>query len=428
MNILFNIAFALFLFFYAPLFIFKKRRRKGIRIRLGIYSKDLISRLASRKNIWIHAVSVGEVIAAAPLIENIRQRHIGYRIILSTVTETGNSAARKILLKDDIDLYLPFDLSFITRKVMGYIKPVFLILTETELWPNLILAAHKMNSKIFLVNGRISDSSFKRYRIAKALLAPVLRNIDLLCMQTQEYKERIVSLGAHRSRTVVSGNMKFDSAFLDDVSDQHREMLKEILCLHSGERLMVAGSTHPGEEDIMLSAYNKLKTQFTGLRLIIAPRHIERAHDITQIAKRLRLESALFSCLAKGGRVSPENIIILDVIGKLKDIYSIAEIVFVGGSMVKRGGQNIVEPAVFAKPIVVGPYTYNFRDIIDMFLEKQAVMIAETEGFLVGVIDGLLKDRDLAKRLGQRARSVVESNRGAAERTLRFIENEGVFL
>ena len=191
---------------------------------------------------------------------------------------------------------------------------------------------------------------------------------------------------------------------------------------------MVAGSTHPGEEDIMLSAYNKLKTQFTGLRLIIAPRHIERAHDITQIAKRLRLESALFSCLAKGGRVSPENIIILDVIGKLKDIYSIAEIVFVGGSMVKRGGQNIVEPAVFAKPIVVGPYTYNFRDIIDMFLEKQAVMIAETEGFLVGVIDGLLKDRDLAKRLGQRARSVVESNRGAAERTLRFIENEGVFL
>ena len=428
MNILFNIAFALFLFFYMPLFIFKKRRRKCICIRLGIYSKDLVSRLSSRKNIWIHAVSVGEVIAAAPLVKNIRQRYPEYRIVLSTVTETGNSAARKILSKDDIDLYLPFDLSFITRKVMDYIKPAFLVLTETELWPNLILTAHEMNVKVVLVNGRISDSSFKRYKIVRPFLVSVLRNIDLLCMQTQEYGQRMVLLGARRTRVVISGNMKFDSAFLGDVSDQHREILRQTLCLHSGEQLIVAGSTHPGEEDIILSAYNKLQIQFPELRLIIAPRHIERAHDIMNAVQRLRLDAVFFSRLPKESRTVSAHVVIIDVIGRLKDIYSIADIVFVGGSLVRKGGQNMIEPAVFAKPIILGPYTHNFRDIVDMFLEKQAVMIAESEGPLVGVIEGLLKDKDSAKRLGQKARSVVESNRGAAERTLRFIENEGVFL
>ncbi len=397
-------------------------------MRLGIYSSDLVSRLAGRKNIWIHAVSVGEVIAVAPLIENIRQRHPGCRIVFSTVTETGNSAAKKILLKDDIDLYLPFDLSFITRKVIDYIKPVFLVLTETELWPNLILTAHKMNVKIFLVNGRISDSSFRRYKIARPFLASALRNIDLLCMQTEEYGQRMALLGAHRSRVAVSGNMKFDSAFLDDISDQRREILRQTLCLHSGERLMVAGSTHPGEEDIILSAYNKLKTQFPQLRLIMAPRHIERAHDIMNIVERLQLDAVFFSRLSEANRAVSAHVVIFDVIGRLKDLYSIADIVFVGGSLVRKGGQNMIEPAVFAKPIVLGPYTHNFRDIVDMFLEKQAIVIAESEESLVVVIEGLLKDKDSAKRLGQKARSVVESNRGAAERTLKAIENEGIFL
>ena len=411
-----------------PLFLFKKRRRKGIGIRLGIYNRDLISRLAGRKNIWVHAVSVGEVIAVAPLIENIRQRYPEYRIVFSTVTETGNSAARKILLKDDIDLYLPFDLSFITRKVIGYIRPVFLILTETELWPNLILTAHKMNVKIFLVNGRISDSSFRRYKIARLFLAPALRNINLLCMQTQEHKERMVLLGAYRSRAAISGNMKFDSAFLDDISDRHREILRETLCLRSGERLIVSGSTHPGEEEMVLRAYNKLKAQFPGLRLIIAPRHIERAHDIMNIVQRLHLDAVFFSRLSEENQVVSGHVVIIDIIGRLKDLYSIADIVFVGGSLVRKGGQNMIEPAVFAKPIVLGPYTHNFRDIVNIFLEKHAVMIAESQGSLTGVIEGLMKDKDLAKSLGQRARLVVESNRGAAERTLRLIENEGVFL
>ena len=266
-------------------------------LRLGIYSRHLISRLSGRKNIWIHAVSVGEIIAVAPLVENIRLKHPGYRIVFSTVTETGNIAATKILSEDDIALYLPFDLSFIVRKAIGYIRPSFLVITETELWPNLILTARKMGVKVFLVNGRISDSSFKKYRIAMGLLAPVLRHINLICMQTEEYSQRIISLGAYRQRVFVSGNMKFDSAFLGYVSCQKSEALKSMLCLDQDSRLMAAGSTHPGEELIVLSSYKKLKPEFPGLRLIIAPRHVERAHEVMQAAQHLRLDAVLFSLM-----------------------------------------------------------------------------------------------------------------------------------
>jgi len=191
---------------------------------------------------------------------------------------------------------------------------------------------------------------------------------------------------------------------------------------------MVAGSTHPGEEYMILNAYKRLKPEFPGLMLIIAPRHIERAREIMQTAQRLRFKAELFSRLSKVNSMSPRKIVVLDVIGRLKDIYSISDIVFVGGSLVKKGGQNMVEPAVFSKPIILGPYTYNFRDITDMFLKNQAVMIAKSQGSLESIIRGLLKDESLAKRLGEKARSVIESNRGAAERTLKAIEDEGVFL
>jgi 3-deoxy-D-manno-octulosonic-acid transferase len=427
MTILYNIVFIVFLFFYIPVFLFKKKKREGIGIRFGIYSKGLITKLSGRKNIWVHAVSVGEVKAAAPLLNIIRQRHPGYRIVFSTVTETGNTAAASILSKDDISLYLPFDISFIIRKVISYINPFFLIITETEIWPNLISTAHKMGIKTFIVNGRISDSSFIKYRLARPLLAPVLRCIDLFCMQTGEYAQRIISLGAYAQRVVVSGNMKFDSAFLDDVSCQGAEMLRDMLCLDHDSRLMVAGSTHPGEELMILNAYSRLKREFPGLRLIIAPRHVERAHEITQTANHMNFKTDLFSRLSSENSMPSENVVVIDVIGKLKDVYSISDIVFIGGSMVKKGGQNMIEPAVFSKPIILGPYTYNFRDITDMFLKNHAVVIAESPASLEETARGLLKDEDSAKRLGQKARSVVESNRGASERTFKAIEDEGVF-
>ncbi|MFA5369336.1 MAG: 3-deoxy-D-manno-octulosonic acid transferase [Candidatus Omnitrophota bacterium] len=428
MNILYDIAFVVFLFFYLPVFLFRGKRRKGIFIRLGFYPKQLRMELKDKNNIWFHAVSVGEVLAAAPLIKALHEGYPGYRVVLSVVTETGYCAAKKILPDNDIALYLPFDLTFIVRKVIGYIRPVFLIITETELWPNLILSAHSMKIKVFLVNGRISDKSFRRYRAIKGLLFPVMECVDIFCMQTREYARRIESLGACRDRIAVLGNMKFDSACQGDVSDEYVKFLTNALCLEPGQRLIVAGSTHRGEEEMILGAYAQLKESHAGLRIIIAPRHIERYREIACLVRRSGLEPVFFSRLRDEALISPDQVVIVDIIGMLKAVYSIAYLVFVGGSLIKHGGQNMVEPAVFAKPIILGPHTFNFRDIVAMFLEQEAVMIAEDRACLKNIMSCLLRDKVMAETLGQKAALVVKSNTGAAQRILHIIENETVFL
>jgi 3-deoxy-D-manno-octulosonic-acid transferase len=433
MNILYDIAFVFFLFFYAPVFFFKKRKRHGIGLRLGFYPKELINKLSGRKNIWIHAVSVGEVIAVSPLVKAMREKYPAHRIVFTTVTETGNTAAQKILSNNDIALYLPFDLGFIVGRVISFIRPCLLVITETELWPNLIMRPSEYRIKVFLVNGRISDSSFKKYKIVKPLLSSIIKKIHLACMQTTSDKNRILRLGAVNRKTVVLGNMKFDSALLNICSGHERQHLQEVLNLNG--QLIVAGSTHKGEEEIILEIYKKLKIKFPGIVLVIAPRHIERAIEIAHIADREGLKSLYFSKImtanypAKAAPTAyPDSVIILDVIGMLKNLYSLAEIVFIGGSLVKKGGQNIIEPAVFSKPVIIGPYTHNFRDIVEMFLREEAVIIVKSKAMLLNKLDLLLKDETLCSRLGRKARLVVETNKGIAEQTLSLIENENVFL
>jgi 3-deoxy-D-manno-octulosonic-acid transferase len=433
MNIIYDILYIVFLFFYVPTFFFKKRKRHGIGLRLGFYPKELINKLSGKKNIWIHAVSVGEAMAVSPLVKAIHEKYPAYRIVFTTVTETGNTAAKKFLSENDIALYLPLDLGFIVEKVISIIRPRLLVITETELWPNLIMRASKYRIKIFLVNGRISDSSFKKYKIVKPLLSSVIKKIHLSCMQTTSDKNRILHLGAADRKTVVLGNMKFDSALLDACSGQERQYLQEALNLNG--QLIVAGSTHKGEEEIILEIYKKLKIKFPGIVLVIAPRHIERAKEIAQIAGREGLKPLYFSKImtsnypAKAAPTAyPDSVIILDVIGMLKNLYSLAEIVFIGGSLVKKGGQNIIEPAVFSKPVIIGPYTHNFRDIVEMFLREEAVVVVKSKSMLFNKLNLLLKDETLCSRLGRKARLVVEENRGIAEKTLSLIENEKVFL
>ncbi|MDD5504249.1 MAG: 3-deoxy-D-manno-octulosonic acid transferase [Candidatus Omnitrophica bacterium] len=428
MNILYDIAFIFFLFFYLPVFFLKRRKREGILIRLGFYPKSLKALLADKKNIWVHAVSVGEVLAAGPLIKALHENRPGYRVVLSVVTETGYRAAKKILPDKDIALYLPFDLSFIVKKALGYVRPVLLILMETELWPNLILFAHKMKVKVFLVNGRISDKSFKKYRVIRSLLSPAVKRVGAFCMQTQEYAERIKFLGAPAEKIKVTGNMKFDGVFQGGISSGGcAGPLAEALNIEPGQRLIVAGSTHQGEDELILNAWANLKKNHTGLKLVIVPRHIERCQDIARLVRRLGCQPVFFSRLQKGARVSSGQVVVVDVIGILSSIYGIAYMVFVGGSLVRRGGHNIVEPAALSKPIILGPHTFNFRDMVAVFLEKEAVVIAKDGSSLERIMEGLLKDETRAERLGQKAALVVKSNTGAAQRTLRIIEHEAIF-
>ena len=429
MSILYNIVFIIFAFFYLPIFLFKGKRRQGIGLRFGAYSKQLVKSLGGKKNIWIHAVSVGEVMAVLPLIKLIRERHPDYRIVITTVTETGNSAAKRIKRDDEIVLFLPFDITFVIKKVIRYIAPIVLIIVETELWPNLIREIARSRIKIFLVNGRISDNSLGKYRLIKPLLKNMLAKISLFFMQTEEQRIRIISLGADASRVTVSGNMKFDNVSSNDSSKQDKEKIRLLLGLDACDRLFIAGSTHPGEEEIVLNSYIELKEKFSNLRLLIAPRHIDRAKEIQRLIIDLGLIPVFVSSLfGASSNATNKDILILDTIGQLRSFYNIAETAFVGGSLIKRGGQNMIEPAAFAKPLLLGPHTDNFRDIVEMFLKNSAIIVVEDEEALTESLRGLLSDATLRDSLGRSAQLVVQSGRGATMRILQSIEDEKIFL
>ena len=446
MTIIYDLIFLVFAIFYIPVFLFRKRKRRGLGLRLGLYPKGLAQGLKGPgENIWIHAVSVGEVMAVSSLFAGLRDRYPGSRLVITTVTETGNAIARKLASQQDIVLFLPFDISFIVGKVISYIKPALLIITETELWPNLIRGAHNNKIPILLVNGRISDKSFRGYRVIRFMLRPVLRKITLFLMQTEADRDRIVSLGADISKVKVAGNVKFDNNLSLTISEQEKRDISSGLNLKEGERLFVCGSTHPGEEEIIISSYLKLKNRYKDLRLLIAPRHIERAAEVENIVKEhglapvrisqlksstiydiqraaARISAAkLASAAEKVRRHTTYEIFILDAIGQLKNFYSIADVVFIGGSLVKKGGQNMIEPAAFARPILFGPHTFNFRDIVSAFLREEAAIVVKDEGALEKTVSMLLEDPAWCRRLGHNAKQLVEANKGASEKTLAAI-------
>ncbi len=429
MGILYNIVFIVFAFFYIPVFLFKRRKREGMYLRFGKYPKELIKRLSASKNIWIHAVSVGEVMAIEPLVRLIRQRHPGYRIVITTVTETGRHAAERLVSDNEIVLFLPFDISFIVRRAIRYIMPASLVIAETELWPNLIREAKAAGIKVFIVNARISDNSAGKYRLIKPILKSLFSKVEFICAQTQAQKERFESLGAEPSRIAVSGNMKFDSAFLKDLLLADKERLKQNLNISSKAKIFLAGSTHPGEEKMILDSYKELKRKFAGLRLIIAPRHIERAEEIEKLIRDFKLRPLCASKAPRpGSRLSGEEVLILDTIGRLKELYSIADIVFVGGSLINRGGQNMIEPAVFARPILTGSFTHNFRGVVELLKQRHGIIEVKGRNSLTEYAGRLLRDAETANNIGRNAKRAVESSRGAVERILKAIEDEKVFL
>jgi 3-deoxy-D-manno-octulosonic-acid transferase len=259
--------------------------------------------------------------------------------------------------------------------------------------------------------------------MVKFMLRPLLEKISLFLMQTESDKERMISLGADPSRVMVSGNMKFDSAVSADLGKEEKRKISSLLGLREKERLLVAGSTHPGEEEIIISAYINLKRGFKDLRLLIAPRHIERAAEIESLVSVRGLKPVKISELsASRSQLSADCIFILDTIGQLKSFYSIASIVFIGGSLIRKGGQNMIEPAAFARPILFGPYTFNFQDITSIFLKEEAAMMVKDAQDLERAAYRILKDRGLSVELGDKARTVVEDNRGASDLTLASID------
>lgn len=426
MFLVYDLIFLFFAIIYLPFLIFRRKFHQGFFSRLGILPK----RLKLNQPIWIHAVSVGETMAIRGLVEVLRKKYPFKKFAISTVTPTGNKIARSIASQEDFVFYLPLDLSIAVKKVLKRIDPGLFIIVETELWPNLISYVHQAGIPIIVLNGRLSDRSFRGYRIIRFLVGPILNKVNLFCVQTELDSLRLMGLGVVKDKIKITGNMKFDIADYPDLKKDYTDY-KLKLGLEVQDKLLVAGSTHPGEEEMILGAYKKLLKDFSSLRLLIAPRHPERTKDIEKIILRYGFNPIRISQLneqtntlpaGRQERTNEQTVFILDTIGQLLSFYPIADIVFVGGSLVKRGGHNILEPAIFEKPILFGPYMFNFRDIAGIFLKSQAAILVHDTEQLNKNIANLLNHPIKQRQLGQRAKDILLNNRGSVNRNVKWID------
>jgi 3-deoxy-D-manno-octulosonic-acid transferase len=380
----------------------------NVRERLG----RVPAGVAGGPSIWVHAVSVGEILAARPLVAALKERFPRYRLVVSTTTRTGHAVARRQMAAAGALLYAPFDWPGPVRRTLAAVNPVLLILVETEIWPNLIHEARRRGARVALVNGRISVRSFGRYRRVRRWLSRVLAEVDLFLMQGKAHADRLEELGAPANRVRVLGNLKFDAPAPAALPQD----LARLLASRAGRPLWVAGSTVAGEEASVLRAFGVASERVPGLGLLLAPRHPERFGEVAAL-----VEAAGFACQRRSARDtvwSPGAVLLLDTLGELAHVYPIASVVFVGGSLVPAGGHNILEAAVAGRAVVVGPHMENFREIADTFRAEDAFVEVATAEALGHAVGELLGDDARRRDLGERARSLVEQNRGALQRTV----------
>jgi 3-deoxy-D-manno-octulosonic-acid transferase len=361
--------------------------------------------------IWVHAVSVGEVLAARPLVERLKERFPSRPVFVSTTTMTGNAVARRSLTQADGLFYAPFDWPRPVRRALARVRPKLLVLVETEIWPNLIHEARRSGARIAIVNGRISPRSFRRYLWLGRMLARVLAEVDLFLMQSDAHADRIRGMGAPPDRVHTSGNLKYDALGRAGASAELRALVAP-----TEAPLFVAGSTMAGEEAAVLGAFAALREHFPAARLILAPRHPERFDAVFDLVTARGLR-----CARRSGLVHPwqdAEVLLLDTLGELASVYSLASVVFVGGSLVPTGGHNVLEAAVYGKAVIVGPHMHNFQEIADLFRAEEAlVSVASPEALANAVVD-LTRDDARRERIGRAGRALVERHRGAVDRTV----------
>jgi 3-deoxy-D-manno-octulosonic-acid transferase len=378
--------------------------------------------LDADESIWIHAVSVGEVLTARALLPELRERYPKLRLFLSTTTMTGQQIARNNLQYVDEVFYFPFDFAFIVNRTLRLVRPRLFIMMETEIWPNLLRACARAGVKTMLVNGRISSRSYPRYRLARPFFRRVLLHVDRFCMQSDESARRIIDIGADRRRVAVTGSLKFDSLELPGApsGDRGRNRVLRYFRIAPDRPVIIAASTRKGEEAAVLEAFQRIRATMTNALLIIAPRKPPQFDEVERLARRAGWNVARRSEL----RVDAEpghDIVILDTVGELAQLYQVATVVFVGGSLVDTGGHNILEPAIFGKPIVFGPHMQNFAEIARTFLDNGAAIQVRTGRELGPALLDLLGDPVRRASLGAAARALVEANRGARIKSLTAI-------
>ncbi len=407
---------------YLPHYLRRARREhRGLHLgaRLGA-RPPLPGKVDERApRIWVHAVSVGEVNAMRPLIAELVAQ--GKAVFLSTTTETGNKLAQKLFGSSVSVFYFPLDLQSTCRRSLRHIRPSLVLVAETEIWPNFILAVRRRGIPLMLVNGRFSDRSFRRYRRFRRLLAPLLGQFDHLCMQSRQDRARMLELGAPTEKVHLAGNLKYDYQLAADLEKTRlAERLAGLLRASGDEMIWLCGSTREGEESLLLETYVKLRREFPALRWLLAPRHPHRAEEIALLLRQAGLRVLRRSEMAHVTKGAPD-VIILDSIGELAYLYQVADLVFIGGSLIDTGGQNPIEPAHFGKPILFGPYMGNFAEISQTFVQSYAALQVQSSEELRARLRDLIRDPSARKWLATNARKVVRENQGALKRTLELV-------
>lgn len=409
-----------------PLVLITDKRRKTVLYRLGLMPlpkaiRQNRSQHPHNRPIWIHALSVGEVLSAVPLIKELKSCFKHQYIVFSASTKTGFEIANK-LFKENVDaiFFFPYDLLISVKHIAAKVEPAIVIIVESDIWPNFLFEMKRRNIPVILVNARLSRKSYFGYKLFLFFFKRLFLSFSKICVQSSEDARRFSLLGIPPARITITGNIKFDQQY-DFAGREEMEKLRQSLLVKPSQKILLAGSTHYGEEAILLDAFSRLKKKYPDLILIIVPRNPDRAGSVCRICKSAGLFAVTMSDLEE--KKSGPDVIVVDRIGTLKMLYAAADIAFVGGSLVRSGGHNPLEPAAFSRPIIFGPDMSDFADISDMLISSGgAISVQDAEG-IYDIVSELLTDNQKAGEMGSIALKVFNANKGAVKKTLNTIEH-----
>ena len=420
---LYNILLLIYWATLIPMLIYRLIHEEGfyqrIKQSIGFLPEELKEKISNRHAIWVHAASVGEIVAASPIVREMRKTHPNEVIIVSVVTATGFRMAHQIIKGADGILYFPLDLPYLTDRILTIVKPRAIVLVETEIWPNFLRIAARKNIPVMMMNGRISRRSSSRYRMITFFTRRVLSTIYVFCMQSRIDAQYIIDIGADPNKVIVTGNTKYDQTYGIVTDEEKKRYLKELGFDENTYPIMIAGSTHRGENSPVYKAFVKIRDHFPGAKLIIAPRYIHQADLIYDEGVKHGVTMVKRSDMVAGKQIAgPYDGVLLDTIGELGRVYSLGDLIFVGGSLAHIGGHNILEPAAHGKPIVVGPNMFNFVEIFDLLSSRGAcVMVRNEEEFIDTCLDILIHP-EKAEEMKRHCLEIVEENQGATKKNL----------
>jgi 3-deoxy-D-manno-octulosonic-acid transferase len=420
MYILYNTILLVAAILGIPYYFFKMaftgKYRKSLIPKLGGRQAQILANLKNTSRVWVHAVSVGEVTAAAPIVASLKQIRPEVEIIFSTSTETGQEMAHRLVKYVDAFIYFPLDIPCVIRKMIRLVNPGVFVMVETELWPNFLKVCSLRNIKTLMVNGRVSPRSFPKYQLTKVFWKRVLANLCAAGMIARIDADRIKNIGMDAGKIQILGNAKYDALAAMASPELHKE-IADLFNVREEERFFVVGSTHQGEEEVIIKVYKELIKKYPDFKLIIVPRHIERTKEVIDLLHKYNLDDLITVTEVKNGKNrQKERIIVVDVIGVLFKVYSLAEVVYCGGSLVPKGGQNILEAAAWGKVIFYGPSMEDFSEEKALLENVDAGVTIRNTAELLQEINRALENPEELKRRGARGKAIVVANMGAATR------------